>query len=211
MSAIILLQGHTASGKSTLARHLGQILVGAKTIHSAVVRKALGLSPGEGDTPDYRFDLADDYFVQVVSKQVYRRMGEIAEAVVVDGGYPILDAAYNFRTQRRPVYALGGQLGVPVIGILCLCNNQAEVKRRLGERLGKQGDPFSEAPAWSTYLSTIELAESLLLDHDEKPGPACLLRYDSGKMQIETNNRDLPVLIARALELSLERIANERE
>jgi predicted kinase len=174
--ALVILQGHTASGKSSLARALRDgDPAHVCTLHSAIVRKELGLcAPGQ-----FRFDLRDPRFTRDVSGRVYAELLARAAQQLESHEIVVLDAAYNFYAQRLPVYALAGSRGLRVIGVRCDCPDPEQVRARLESRKADPADPFNEATDYETYKSTIELAEDIRGDRERLPRPSALVEFDS--------------------------------
>jgi predicted kinase len=189
--ALVILQGHTASGKSSLARALrDRDPAHVSAVHSAVVRKDLGLC-AQGQ---YRFDLRDARFTREVSGRVYAELLARAAQQLTTHEVVVLDAAYNFYAQRVPVYTLAGNRGLCVVGIRCDCPDPERVRARLEARKQDPADPFNEATDYETYRSTIELAEDIRGDRERLPRPSALLEFDSltDRAQMLYAHHDLP-------------------
>lgn len=193
--ALVILQGHTASGKSTLARALTELdPERVCAVHSAVVRKELGLS-AHGQ---YRFDLTDPHFTREISGPVYAELLARAAEGAKSRDVVVLDAAYNFYAQRLPVYTLAANLGLMVVAIRCDCPDVERVRERLARRKLDPLDPFNEATEYETYRSTLEHAEDVRGDRERLPRPGTLLEYDSqsGGARCLYSNAELPAPLA---------------
>jgi predicted kinase len=195
---LVLLQGHTASGKSSLARALRDgDPAHVCALHRALVRKELGLC-AQGQ---YRFDLRDSRFTREVSGRVYAELLARAAQQLATYEVVVLDAAYNFYEQRMPVYTLAGNRGLRVVGIRCDCPDAERVRARLESRKLDPADPFNEAADYETYRSTMELAEDIRGDRERLPRPSALLEFDSLAHQARVlyAHHELPRPLARWL------------
>jgi predicted kinase len=180
----IMMHGHTAAGKSTVARYLARHLREVAVVHTAVIRREVGLAPEQAGAPLYQFKLDDPIFVQV-SKQVYSEVLRSSEKIVLAGQGVILDGAYNFRWQREPVYDLAYRLLVPFAVVHCTCKSEDEVRRRLAKRRLSEVDPLAEANDWETYISTMHLADPL--SEDQLPNGQCvpIVRFDTYEQTLD--------------------------
>ena len=176
---LIMMQGFTAVGKSTMAKYLNSQLPEAITLHTAVVRQQLGLAPGQPGAPSYDFKLDDFVFVNEVSKRVYGTLAQEAETLLQNGRSVILDGTYNFIWQRRQVYDLTHRLSIPLVLIHCVCSDENEIRHRLRNRGSNPDTPFAETNEWETYLSTRELSDPLEQDCMPDGTSPHILRFDT--------------------------------
>lgn len=180
-----MMRGFTASGKTTIAKKLACFLENTDIYHSAILREELGLSP---EKINFDFDLEDPVFVQVISPIVYSEMALRAIRSLDRQKNVILDATYNFPWQRNTIYVIANYFRVNVYILQCTCRNQKEVMRRLGIREENEKNPFNEAPAWKTYLSTVKYsvtAENDTFCDGRKPK---IIEYDTHTNKIRTVN-----------------------
>lgn len=183
---LIVMHGHTAAGKSTVARYLAKHFCDVTVIHTAVIRRELGLAPHQSNAPTYQFKLDDAKFLQV-SEQVYSEILRRAERIVLAGQGVILDGTYNFQWQRELVYDLAHRLFVPLAVVHCICKDKSEVRRRLARRRLSKVDPLAEANNWETYISTMCLADPLSADRLPNGQPVPIIRFDTHTQTVETS------------------------
>jgi aminoglycoside phosphotransferase family enzyme/predicted kinase len=143
--ALIVVCGRVGTGKSTVAQRLSEH-TGFSVLNSDVVRKRLaGRLPTAHVSTDYRTGLYSEDF----SRQTYTALWTQAEAELRAGRGVIVDATYKRRADRRALFDLGGQHGVPVLFLECRAS-ATEVERRLRER-EQRGDSVSDA-TWAIAL-----------------------------------------------------------
>ncbi len=198
---IIMTRGFTASGKTTVAKKLANLLENTDIYHSALLREELGLSP---EKLTFEFDLEDPFFVKVVSPIVYSEMARKAIKSLEMGRRVILDAAYNFPWQRSVVYAVAQHFGVPIYVLKCECTNEEEIARRLDIRQKNAENPFNEAPAWKTYLSTVKHSVNVEDDRLVDGSKPKVVEYDTYNKRIRTLNIEQNDEIAREIIRCLE-------
>ena len=181
---IIIMKGFTATGKSTLANKLIQLLDHTIVLHSAVIRRELGLEPDGNQGLKYEFRLDDFVFIENVSKKVYKEMIDRCVPSLNKGENVILDAAYNFLWQRELVYdAVNSFNNIKIIVLQCIIDDEEEIKYRLKKRASND-DALSEADSWQTYLSTKTLSEPIQ-DSDLFQGKRVpIIFYDTNKNKI---------------------------
>lgn len=175
---ILMMNGYTAVGKSSLALFLSRTLSNFIVLHTAVTRKELRLAVGQKGAPDYQYKLDDEIFIGVSSK-VYKNILEKAEGYLDSGNNVILDGTYNFTWQRSEVYKLALNKSVPLVIVRCLCSNELEIRRRLNKRALESETPLAEANEWETYLSTKQLSESINGDVMPDGQNPHIIEYDS--------------------------------
>ncbi len=148
----MVIFGLMATGKTTLARALGQAL-GWPVIESDRARKALaGLAPTtRAAEPFGRGIYAADF-----SARTYEEMRRRAAARLAAGQSVILDGSYKRAGERDLVRQLARQHGAAVVFVLCECP-PAEARRRLGLRLT---DPQAVSDG------RVELFEAQMKDFD---------------------------------------------
>jgi len=155
---IILMNGFTATGKSTVASKITKSL-NCEIFHSAVVRRELGLSPSKKDADkffDYRNKLR-----QNVDRKVYGEIAKKAEIALKKGRCVICDCGYFLKWQRKQIYKIAKKYDIPTYILRIICEDENEIKRRLIKRYNQFDDsPLHETPSWNTYLSTKEIYEN---------------------------------------------------
>jgi predicted kinase len=183
---IIVMNGFTATGKSTIAEKLLQYLENVDVYHSAIVREELGLTPTK---LAYEFDLRNPIFVKKVSPLVYEEMSRRAKQSLGRGRNVILDASHSFFWQRNQIYNMALFLGVYIYILRCVCEDEEEIRRRLGIRKEKKR-PLNEAPAWKTYISTVQYSEPVEEDRLPDGSKPKIIEYDTCEETIKTFNID---------------------
>jgi aminoglycoside phosphotransferase family enzyme/predicted kinase len=143
---LIITCGFTATGKSYLARRLGQ-LTGIEVVSSDVVRKGLaGLAPSEHRFEPFRAGIYSPEFT-----------GRTYEALLAEGRdrlrrgrSVILDASFLRREHRRAAARLAAEEGAQFACLLFQASDDV-VRSRLARRLREDGDP-SDA-RWEIYAA----------------------------------------------------------
>lgn len=124
---LLVVFGHIAAGKSTLARRLGDRLV-APVINSDRVRKhAAGVSP--------HTRLPPQAYAPKESTRVYARLREQGAAVLTSERPVIIDATCSGREQRARFAELARDHGVPILFVECsvpvaLCRERLQDRER---------------------------------------------------------------------------------
>ncbi|HEX3697928.1 MAG TPA: AAA family ATPase [Polyangia bacterium] len=132
---IIVMNGLPGSGKSVLARALGEVLA-APVISSDRVRKALAdLPPTErGPTSLYEPDR---------TRETYGEMFRSAEVIVNSGRGVILDATFARRDSRARAAAIASTPAATFVLIESVCSDETALRKRLRGR--EQGASESDA------------------------------------------------------------------
>lgn len=126
---VLVIFGLIATGKTTLARALGQSQ-GWPVIHSDVVRKTLaGLSPTSRVPVNFGAGIYSEEF----SRRTYQEMLRQARQYLEAEPAIILDGSYKRARDRLQVLELAKEFGAQVVFIYCTCSS-AEVQRRLSQR-----------------------------------------------------------------------------
>jgi predicted kinase len=171
---IVVIFGLMATGKTTLARALGETL-GWPVIHSDAVRKSLaGLKPTTRAPHKFGQGIyADDF-----SKRTYTEMLRLAQGHLALGPGVILDGSYKRALERKRVRQLARGSGAQVLFVYCECDPDV-ARARLGIRLT---DPQAISDG------RLELFEEQARDFDPlMPEDRPLLRLDT--------NRDLAAVL----------------
>lgn len=126
---LIVVFGLIASGKTTLARALGQSQ-GWQVIHSDVVRKALMGLPA---TQRLEVPYGQGIYAPEISGRTYQEMFRQAKQVLEHDGSVILDGSFMRAADRRQALEVAALCRAEVFFILCTCPT-AETLRRLVKR-----------------------------------------------------------------------------
>ena len=192
---MFIMNGFTAAGKSYIAQHITNRLPNTKVFHTAAVRKELNLQPDSSNEAlgEYKFNLADKVFIDVVSPIVYGKMLERAKKEIAMGNNAILDGSFSYKKQRTPIYEYAHSENVNICVIQVSCSDENEIRRRLGSRTVSADNTFDEADGWQSYQSTVELAESVEDDSTPTGTPPSILKYDSfnGNINLEFVSDDM--------------------
>ena len=172
---IIMMNGYTAVGKSTISRMLSEKIPESSVIHSSEVRSTMNLTP---DKLDYEFKLDDEYFVNTISKKVYEKMTSLAEQGLKSTPNIILDATFNFTWQRNLIYDLVDLLDETIIVVKITCSDENLIIGRINDRKNRH-DVFSEAKDIDTYYSTKKLSDAIEQDDYLIKNKVEILHYDT--------------------------------
>lgn len=189
MSVLIIMNGFTATGKSFVAQKLADGVPNTKVFHSAAIRKEMNLQPDEANKVlgNYKFNLADSVFIDVVSPLVYGEMLERAGKDLLRRNNSILDGSFSYLKQRIPVYEFALTNSIPFCVLQVVCDNEDEIRKRLNERKISANDTFDEADGWISYKSTVDLAESVEKDILPNGDSPSILKYDSFNRKVDTS------------------------
>jgi predicted kinase len=129
MKKIVVIFGMMGTGKTTLARALGESL-GWPVVHSDAVRKNLaGLTPTTPTPTEFGKGIYDEDF----SLRTYAEMRSQAGAYLTGGQSVILDGSYKRAAERELVKQMAQEHGAKAIFLYCACPLEV-VKERLGLR-----------------------------------------------------------------------------
>ena len=101
------MRGVSASGKSTVSRHLLDAL-GAIRIRSDIERKRLFNLERVGGVPG-----EVDIYSEQATRETYEKLAELAAGLIGDGYSVIVDAAFLEYDQRKPFQSLASCSGIP--------------------------------------------------------------------------------------------------
>jgi predicted kinase len=164
---IVVVFGLMATGKTTLARALGETL-GMPVIHSDAVRKSLaGLKPTTRAPHAFGRGIYSEDF----SRRTYTEMLRLAQGHLAAGSV-ILDGSYKRAEERKRVRQLAHGGGVQVLFVYCECD-PGVARERLGIRLT---DPKAISDG------RLELFADQIRDFDPlRPEDRPLLRLDTSR------------------------------
>jgi hypothetical protein len=167
--AIIITCGLVATGKTAIARALGEAL-DAPVISSDVVRKELaGLTPEE-----HRFEPFErGIYSPAFTARTYDAMLERGRTLLAQGHSAVLDATFGRRDQRQKARALAEEMGARFLCLECQAE-EAVIRRRLGERLRTGGDASDARP--EIYEAQVQVFEPVT-----EPAPHEHLLLDCGR------------------------------
>ncbi len=150
---LVVIFGLMGTGKTTLARRLGQAH-GWPVVHSDAVRKALaGLAP----TTPIREEFGRGIYDEVFSARTYAEMRRQArEHLAAGAAGVILDASFKSARERQLARELARELGVRAVFVWCRCP-LATVRERLSRR---------EADAASISDGRLEILDRQAEDFD---------------------------------------------
>ncbi len=140
---LIMLSGLTGSGKTTLARELGDLL-GMPVISSDAVRKAIAGRFGREATP-----FNEGIYSVAMTERTYSRMAREAEKQVVKSNGAILDATFIQKSNRDKIVRLADKLKVPLVLIRCAASDET-TRERLIQRESR-GEGLSDG-RWEIYM-----------------------------------------------------------
>jgi hypothetical protein len=168
---LLITAGLMGAGKSAVAQGLAGPLR-AEVIASDVVRKEMaGLAPTTHRYEPWGAGLYAEEQIEQTYSELHRR----ASSLLQQGRAVILDASYRKAAWRRGARDLARQLGASFVALECVAP-EAVLKRRLGNRLRRQGVPSDGR--WelvrqqqAAFEPLTELAQEELIQVDTS-GPA---------------------------------------
>jgi aminoglycoside phosphotransferase family enzyme/predicted kinase len=154
---LVVCSGQMASGKSTVARALGERLSVPVVSADRIRKHLLHVDPL---TPRHEAPFRGSYSEEITD-QVYAALRQHAEVVLRSGRSVLLDATYRARDERSEVLALAERLAVPVLFIECSVPREVSL-----QRLKKRAECPSESDGRIeifdavalTYQATSEIA-----------------------------------------------------
>ncbi|MGE4336571.1 MAG: AAA family ATPase [Pigmentiphaga sp.] len=132
---LVLTQGLSGSGKSTVARQLVEQF-GMIRLRSDVERKRLfGLAPEQASRVD-----GLDIYTPEATRQTFGRLEALAETVLAAGYAVVVDATFLRRDERRRFQVLAQRLGVAYAILQCEAGLDT-LRARIRRRAAQGGDP----------------------------------------------------------------------
>ncbi len=164
--SVVAMGGQVASGKSTVARHIGR-RIGAPVVSSDATRDHLLGGRLNEDLHEVRWEQAyEDGFGVRVYDEVLRRAGE----VLASGRPVVIDGCFRSAEQRASARHLAQQFGHPFLFVEATVSRETQ-QQRLLERTDRDGvapevwsDIASELRAQWQPADELPRAEYLLLD-----------------------------------------------
>lgn len=150
MKIVVVIFGLMGTGKTTLARELGQAL-GWPVLHSDAVRKTLA-----GLTPTTRMPLSfgEGIYSKDFSQGMYAEMRRQAREFLVTGPGAILDGSYIKAQERARVREMAQAAGAAAVFVCCQCPRQV-ARERMARRLA---DPQAISDGREELMSAQEAA-----------------------------------------------------
>ena len=141
---LVMMCGLTGSGKSTVARRLGERFAFA-VVRSDVIRKELlGVDPYERKWDDF----GAGAYSSDMTESTYAAMVERADVLLAAGASVVLDGCFTRSSQRAAAVALAARRGVPLLVLECHAP-ESVVRERLEGRSNK-GRAVSDG-RWEIY------------------------------------------------------------
>ncbi|MFQ5917072.1 MAG: AAA family ATPase [Candidatus Binatia bacterium] len=171
-SALLIVCGLVGTGKSTIARLLGD-LTGFVVFNSDSVRKRLADIPPTARVQDgFRTGIYTDTFTRLT----YETLLDEAERSLKDGRGVIVDATFKDPLHRGHFLNLAARLKIPILFVECQAQRR-EIFRRLQERVYRS-DEVSDA-TWNVHLRNQEKFVPLT----EIPDNCCLIVNTETKLE----------------------------
>ena len=193
---VVLIMGHTGSGKSTVARKISEKL-GLEIYHSAIVRKELG----------YTFDKNEaesDFFVltskkrEPMDKAVYGEIAKLCRKSLINGKNVVLDAGYFFKWQREEFYNSVQDINPEVFIVRVECPEEEIIKRLAKRKEEFSKSPFNETPSMKAYESCKIATEDPKQDKFNKKPTIIYYNSHTGEISYDLTetNKNLNLLIS---------------
>jgi aminoglycoside phosphotransferase family enzyme/gluconate kinase len=171
--SLVITHGLSGSGKSTIARELGERM-GFIQLRSDVERKRLA---GLGSRDSSRSGTGTGLYTADRTSMTYHRLSELTEAVLRSGYSVIVDATFLKREYRNHFRGLAEKLDAPFLVLDCDAEEQ-ELERRILSRAASQSDA-SEATL--DVLRAQKRSHEPLADSENH----YVLRVDTGQMDMD--------------------------
>jgi predicted kinase len=139
---LVIVCGLTGSGKSMLARELGERL-GMPVINSDTVRKAIAGKRGPQAVP-----FNEGIYSLDITEKTYAKIAREAEKLVLKGEGAILDATFGLKAHREKIVRLAEKYRVPIVLIHCVASDET-TEKRLAQREA-EGKDVSDG-RWEIY------------------------------------------------------------
>ena len=150
---LVVVFGLSGTGKSTLARHLQELLL-ANYYNSDIVRKSLlGIPPEEHHYEPF----GQGIYREEMTRRTYEALAERAARDLRDGRDVVLDATFRRREYRALIRDKVKDLPVEVLFVQCVAPDEV-VRRRFEERARRSGEPSDGR--WEIYVKQKEVFEA---------------------------------------------------
>jgi uncharacterized protein len=161
---LIITCGLTGTGKSTLARKLGERCAVQVVSSDSVRKEMLGIDPHERHYDAFGHGV----YAPSITERTYAAMTARAESLLLVGHSVILDGCFGRRDQRSLAIDLAHKLRVPFMLLECRAPEEL-IQRRLNGREGK-AKSVSDG-RWEIYQKQLETFEPPA----EVPAERCLV------------------------------------
>lgn len=169
---VFMLSGLTACGKTTASRALQQRF-GLSLISTHQIKHALRLQ-----------DTCSEAERELAYAELYRQACQ-----ALRGRHSvILDAGFNTRAQRRPVFRLTQTQGALLYLLNCVCDDPVTLRECICRRALDPNKPEHQAHSMATYWHVSRSAE--LVGPDERPLAAGLVVYDTSRHRLQSIRGD---------------------
>ncbi len=148
---LVLVGGSPGTGKSTLARALGDA-PGWQVLRSDEVRRQLGLRAGEHAAGTREDGIEEGAYAPEATARVYAALLERARAVLGAGDSVILDASWRTPAQRRQAAALADAVGARLDALRCVAPED-RCRERVRRRAAAGTDPSEATPAVADWMA----------------------------------------------------------
>lgn len=146
---LVLVGGLPGTGKSTLARGLGDV-IGAPVLRADVVRKELsGLSPTESAAAAFGEGIYDQQSTQATYDELLAR----AREALGMGSSVVLDASWSDSARRSAARHLAAETSSDLVELRCVAPLDV-IARRIESRAAAGGDPSDADIAVSAAMAT---------------------------------------------------------
>jgi uncharacterized protein len=125
---LVIFCGLTGSGKSVLARALGEKL-GMPVINSDAVRKQMVGNVGKNLVP-----FESGIYSHAMTERTYARMADLAEQHILSGEGAILDGTFHRKANWEKILELAERYRIPLAIIRCYASDET-TRIRLAKRL----------------------------------------------------------------------------
>jgi predicted kinase len=172
---LIMMRGHTASGKTTLSRWLA---ANTAAIHISQSARKRALVTEYSAADSLREDLRERGYEAALAD---------ALECIRAGSTPIIDASYHKLARRRRVYEGAAAVGAFVILIDCFCPSTDEVSRRIAARRGVPKTADNQADSMQIYHHILGTEDPF--SEGEVPGcvPTGFIRINTSANLIEAH------------------------
>lgn len=147
MSYVVLLTGHAASGKTTLAYELAAALNAG-----LVTTSVLGAFVADRTAAEF----------QALRDRRYHRALRVADGYMQMGIPVVMDGTYALRQWRAGVFSLAQRHGITeVVLVTCSCSSEIEVARRFSRRASDPHLPDAAARSVEAYYGSVAEIEEV--------------------------------------------------